>query len=152
MATSAPRGLEFTGLRELNASLKKLGVTDDAIKTAMNEAGQIVQREAWRIMPVDSGASARTLKVNKNKNKLVVQVGTNKVAGPYVMHATAIGKARSFMTFDVRAHTRRGVSVRSYSVVRAVRNFPYLFIAFERQKQAMYESYVTAIGKLMRGV
>lgn len=151
MASTAPSGLEFTGLRELNASLKKMGVTDDAIKTAMNTAGAVVQREAWRIMPVSSGAMARTLKVNKNKNKLVVQVGNNTtVQYAYTFHAGALGKSKGGFTFDVPAHSRRGHPVRAYTAKRYIPNFPFLFIAFERKSRELYESYVSAITDLIR--
>lgn len=151
MASTSLYGLEFTGLRELNASLKKMGVTDDAVKTAMNEAGAITQREAWRLMPVSSGAMARTLKVNKNKNVLKVTVGNNTtVRYAYTFHATGLGLSRGGFTFRVPAHSRRGRPVRGYVAQRRIPNRPFLYLAWERTKQQVYEAYVEAIGNLIR--
>lgn len=150
--TTAPSGLEYTGLRELNTYLKRIGVPDDAIKTAMNDAGNVVVREAWRIMPTVTGAMAKTLKANKSKSLLRVQVGNNTtVRYAYTMHAVALGKSKGGFTFRVPPHTRKGKPVRGYTAQRYIPNRPFLFVAFERKKQALYESYVSAIGALIRG-
>lgn len=148
---AAPQGLEFTGLRELNTHLKKVGVPDDAIKTAMNEAGQLVQREAWRIMPVKSGAMARTLKVNKAKNELKVSVGSKSVPYAYTFHARAMGKSKGGFTYIVDRHSRRGSYVKSYARQAFIPDRAFLYQAFERKKQALYEAYVTAIADLLKG-
>lgn len=149
MAT--PTGIEFTGLRELNTYLKRIGVADDAVKTAMNEAGNLVVREAWRIMPVASGKMAKTLKANKAKNLLKVGVGSKTVPYAYTFHAIALGRSRGGFTYVVNRHTRRGRYVKSYARQAYIPNRPFLFIAFERTKRAVFEAYVTAIGDLIRG-
>ena len=148
---AALKGLEFTGLRELNASLKKMGVTDDAIKTAMNEAGAIVQAEARSLAPVKSGKMARTVKVNKNKNTLKITVGNNTtVKYAYTFHALEIGKSKGGFTFRIPAHTRRGHRVNSYVAQRRIRDFPFLWLAFEQKSREVYTAYVEAIGNLIR--
>lgn len=151
MASNTLRGLEYEGLRELNAALKKAGTDDAAIKEVMSEAGELIRGEAWRIMPVKTGNLARTLKVSKNKNQLEVKVGNNTTARyGYTFHAVALGKSRGGFTFDVPAHTRRGYSVRAYTAKRYIPNRPFLFVAFVRQKQAVYETYVKGVGRLLQ--
>lgn len=147
---SSVKGLEFTGLRELNAALKKLSIPDPAIKTAMNEAGQITQREAWRIMPTRTGNMARSLKVNKAKNELKISVGNNTtVQYARNFHAVALGVSKGGFTFHVPVSSRGGKSVRAYSAQRRIPNRPFLFTAWERTKRDVYECYVLAIGKLI---
>lgn len=146
---TAPTGLEFTGLRELNAALARLGAPDDAIKDAMHEAGQIVVREAWRIGPTRTGRLLGTLKANRAKNTLTVQVGNNTtVPYAYTFHAVALGKSKGGFTYQVRAHTRRGRPVGGYRTARAITNRPFLFTAFDRKAADLYRAYVTAVGKL----
>lgn len=148
---AAPTGLEFTGLREVNAYLKKIGQPDDAIKKAMNDAGQVVAQEAWRIMPVHTGNLARTLKVNKAKNLLKVSVGNRTTAQyGYTFHAQALGKSKGGFTYAVPAHSRSGRSVRAYTRQATIPNRPFLYLAFERKKLEMWEKYVTAIADLIR--
>lgn len=148
---TAPVGLEFTGLRELNTALARLGVPDDAVKDAMQNAGELVQREAWRLMPVRTGAMARTLKVNRAKNKLIVSVGNNTtVPYAYTFHAVALGKSRGGFTFRVGPYSRRGRPVTGYKAARRITNRPFLYTAFERKKADMYRSYVTAIDRLCK--
>ena len=149
---AAPTGLEFTGLRETATALKRLGVDDTAVKTAMNEAGMIVVREAWRLMPVSSGKMARTLKANKSKSLLKVSVGNNTtVPYAYTFHAQAMGKSKGAFTYIVGRHSRRGTSVRGYARAARIPNKAFLFVAFERKKQELYESYITAMDRLLRG-
>lgn len=148
---AAPTGIEFTGLRELNTYLKKIGVTDDAVKTAMNDAGNIIVREAWRIMPTDTGKMASTLKANKAKNKLTVKVGSKTVPYAYTFHARALGKSNGGFTYDVQRHTRRGRSVSGYSRKASIPDRAFLYVAFERKKTETYEAYISAIADLIKG-
>lgn len=160
MTYDVPRGVEYTGLRELNKYLRAIGAPDDAIKDAMHNAGAIVVKEAWRIMPVDTGKMARTLKANRAKNELKVKVGNNTtVPYAYTFHAVALGKSKGGFTFRVPTHNRRGTRgrkggpVRAHKAARHIPNRPFLFQAFERKRQEVYEAYITAIGDLIsRGV
>lgn len=156
---AGPKGIEFTGLRETNLALRRLGVTDPAIKQAMTDAGMIVMREAWKIGPSDSGKLLSTLKVTGGKNKLQVQVGNNTTAQygwTFHANATRYNYAKGRMTFHVPTHTRKGsrrgarTQVAAYSTVRRIRSFPFLFIAFERKSADLYRAYVTALDKLFR--
>lgn len=152
MTSSAPAGIEFTGLRELNTYLRKIGVPDDAVKDAMHTAGELVVREAWRIMPVDSGAMAKSLKANRAKNELKIKVGNQTtVKYAYTFHAVALGKSKGGFTFKVPSHTRRGTGgVRAHKAKRRIPNRPFLYTAFERKRQELYESYVTAMARLIQ--
>lgn len=151
MAT--PVGIEYTGLRELNAKLKKIGVPDDAIKTAMNEAGLIVVREAQSLAPSKSGKMARTIKANKAKNLLKVQVGSKAVPYAYTFHAIALGRSRGGFTYVVNRHTRRGRYVKSYARQAYIPNRPFLFLAFQKTRAKVIAAYVTAMADLLqRGV
>ena len=148
---AAPSGVEFTGLRELNAALKRLGVDDAEIKTAMNEAGMIVVREAWRLMPVASGKMARTLKANKSKTLLKVSVGNNTtVPYAYTFHAVALGQSKGGFTYVVNRHTRKGTYVKSYARKAYIPNKPFLFLAFERKQADLLNAYASAIDGLLQ--
>jgi len=150
---AAPRGIEFTGLRETAAALKKLGVPDDAVKSAMNEAGLIVAREAWRIGPSDTGKMLSTLKVNKSKSLLKINVGGKSAPYAYSWHAIALGVSKGGFNYKVPAHQRKGYPVRAYTANRylpAKGANPFLFKAWDRTKQQVVEAYVTAMGDLFR--
>jgi hypothetical protein len=152
-------GFEFTGLRETNLALKRLGVPDPAIKEAMRDAGMLVAREAWRIAPQDTGKMASTIKVTGGKNKLVVKVGNNTtVPYAYTFHATALNRSRGGFTVHVPTYQRgrsrksSGTTVAPYKTARRIPNRPFLFVAFERKKRELFEAYVTRIGDLFRSV
>lgn len=150
---AGPRGIEFSGLRETNLALKRLGAPDAAIKEAMSDAGMIVLREAWRIGPSDSGKLLSTLKVTGGKNKLQVQVGNNTTAQygwTFHANATRYNYAKGWMTFWVPAHSRKGKPVAGYKTVRRIRAFPFLYTAFERKSADLYRAYVSAIDGLFR--
>jgi len=150
---TTPRGIEFTGLRETAAALKKLGVPDAAVKTAMNEAGLIVAREAHRIGPTDTGKMLGTLKVNKSKSLLKINVGGKSAPYAYSWHALALGVSKGGFNYKVPAHKRKGYSVKAYTANRYLPgkgSNPFLFKAFETTKQQVVEAYVTAMGDLFR--
>lgn len=145
------RQLEFTGLRELNTYLKKIGVPDAAVKQAHADAGALVQREAWRLMPVDSGNMARTLKVSKSKSYVQIQVGNNTtVRYARNFHAVKLGISKGGFHFVVRAHTRAGRPVRGYTANRRIPNNPFLITAYERKKEDLIRAYVDAVGNLIK--
>lgn len=150
-------GLEWTGLRESARALSRLGDgLDDAFKDAMTEAGGVVAREAWRIMPVDSGALARTLKVNRSKSELRISVGNNTtVPYGYTLHARALGASRGGFTFRVGPHTRRGRrggrgQVSGYSAARRIPDRPFMFQAWERKQADLYRVFVDRLGTLFQ--
>ena len=156
--TSPQFGFEYTGLRETAQALGKLGVADDAIKTAMNEAGMIVAREAWRTGPTDTGAMLGGLKVNKSKSLLRIYLNTKKTPYAISWHAVPLGLSKGGFNYKVPGHQRTSVkgtkhSVKAYSANRYLpgkgKN-PFLFTAFERKKQQVLEAYVTAMGDLLR--
>jgi hypothetical protein len=149
--SAASLGIEFTGLRELNAAIEKMGAPDGAINQAMTEAGTITTKEANNLMPKKSGKMAGTLKVTKSKNKLVIQVGNNTTV-PYAMnfHAQALNTSRGGYTFHVPAHARGGYPVRAYSAARLIPNNPFMITAFIRTQEAVYTAYVNNITALMR--
>lgn len=149
-------GIEFTGLRETIKALGKLGVSDDAVKDAMQDAGNLVAREAWRVMPVDSGRMARTLKVNRSKTNLTITVGNNTtVQYAYNFHAKALGTSKGGYTFRVPAYRRKTGNVAGYTAQRWLPrhgDFPFMFIAWERKQADLYRAWVTAMDKLFRSV
>lgn len=145
-------GLQVEGLRESVKALSKLGVPDDAIKDAIREGGLILQREAWRIMPVKSGAMAHSLKVSKAKSKLEVYVGDNKkVKYALNFHAQAMGLSKGGYTFTM---THRGgpKNGQHYKKQRRIPNNPFMFTAFDRKVNDVEAAFVDAIDKLIRGV
>lgn len=146
---AAPTGIEYTGLRELNAKLKRLGVDDSAIKEAMNDAGLLVVGEAKRLAPVKSGKMAKTIKANKAKNLLKVSAGSKTVPYAYTFHARALGKSKGGFTFIYPRHRRRGRYVKSYARQAYIPNLPFLFLAFEAKRRQVIEAYVTSMGNLL---
>lgn len=148
---------EWAGLRELNTYLKRLGVPDSAVKQAMADAGLILQREALRLAPKDTGRMAGTLKVSKAKGELRVSVGNNttvKYAHPYHVPELSGGKVRVAVA-HVKPYTRRvgrgkpKAQVAGHTRRRALVDWPFMYEAARRKQQAVLTAYVTAIGKLI---
>lgn len=156
MATTVS-GVEWTGLREAARALSTLGGgLDEAFKDAMQESGGVVAREAWRLMPVDTGALSRTLKVNRSKSELRISVGNNTtVPYAYTLHAVALGASNGGFTFRVDAHTRRSRRggrrpVRSYTAARRIPNRPFMFQAWERKQDELFRVFVDRLGALFQ--
>lgn len=147
--------IQVEGLKELNKALGKIGVPDDAIKDAMHDAGVLIQREAFRLMPFDTGKMAKTLKVNRAKNLVKVSVGNNTtVRYAYTFHAVAMGKSKGGFTYHVKSHyNKRGgkkYAVSGYTAKRYIPNNPFLFKAAERKAADVFAAYTAAIDKLIK--
>lgn len=74
-------GLQITGLREAIRDLEKLGVSVQDLKDAFGQISDQVVSEAGRIVPVQSGKLAGSIRPARTKNKAVVRAGSSSV--PY---------------------------------------------------------------------
>jgi HK97 gp10 family phage protein len=70
-------GIKVKGLRSSIKALQAIGVDAKDIKSAGNEAGEIVAREARTLAPVRSGALRNTIRTSKALNKVTVSAGNN---------------------------------------------------------------------------
>ena len=70
-------GIKVKGLRSSIKALKAIGVDAADIKSAGNEAGEIVAREARNLAPVRTGALRNTIRTSKALNKVSVSAGNN---------------------------------------------------------------------------
>lgn len=149
MANAVTSGYVLTGVAEVKAALAKLGVSDTVVREATDEAGRILVTEATSIAPRKSGAMAATIKPNRAYNNLRVQAGSATVPYAYTFHAVAMGKSKGGMTFRVPPHRRAGHYVGAYIAKRRIRNLPFIFMAAERKRQAVYDAYVAALSRLI---
>jgi len=70
-------GIKVKGLRSSIKALQAIGVDAKDIKSAGNEAGEIVAREARTLVPVRTGALRNTIRTSKALNKVSVSAGNN---------------------------------------------------------------------------
>ena len=70
-------GIKVKGLRSSIKALQAIGVEAKDIKSAGNEAGEIVAREARNLAPVRSGSLRSTIRVSKALNRVSVSAGNN---------------------------------------------------------------------------
>lgn len=70
-------GIKVTGLKSSLKALQAIGVDAADIKTAGNEAGEIVAREARNLVPVRTGRLRNTIRTSKALNKVSVSAGNN---------------------------------------------------------------------------
>jgi len=70
-------GIKVKGLRSSIKALQAIGVDAKDIKSAGNEAGEIVAREARNLAPVRTGALRNTIRTSKALNKVSVSAGNN---------------------------------------------------------------------------
>lgn len=70
-------GIKVKGLRSSLKALQAIGVDAKDIKSAGNEAGEIVAREARNLAPVRTGALRNTIRTSKALNKVSVSAGNN---------------------------------------------------------------------------
>lgn len=70
-------GIKVKGLRSSIKALQAIGVDASDIKTAGNQAGEIVAREARTLAPVRTGALRNTIRTSKALNKVTVSAGNN---------------------------------------------------------------------------
>jgi HK97 gp10 family phage protein len=70
-------GIKVKGLRSSIKALQAIGVEAADIKSAGNEAGEIVAREARNLVPVRSGNLRNSIRVSKALNKVSISAGNN---------------------------------------------------------------------------
>ena len=70
-------GIKVKGLRNSLKALQAIGVDAKDIKSAGNDAGEIVAREARNLAPVRTGALRNTIRTSKALNKVSVSAGNN---------------------------------------------------------------------------
>ena len=70
-------GIKVKGLRSSLKALQSIGVDAKDIKSAGNDAGEIVAREARNLAPVRTGALRNTIRTSKALNKVSVSAGNN---------------------------------------------------------------------------
>lgn len=153
------KGVEVTALRETAKALKAAGVADDAVKAEMQAVGGIVVREAVRLAPTRSGKLASTVKATGGRNKLDIVAGNNTSVkyGMYFHASTSRttgymgkGPAQAEWIYKVPGHTRKGYPVSAYRRRVRLPTRPFLYQAWERNREAVLEAYVTAIARLFR--
>jgi HK97 gp10 family phage protein len=70
-------GIKVKGLRSSIKALQAIGVDAKDIKSAGNEAGEIVAREARTLAPSRTGALQASIRVSKALNRVSVSAGNN---------------------------------------------------------------------------
>jgi HK97 gp10 family phage protein len=70
-------GIKVQGLRSSIKALQAIGVDAKDIKSAGNDAGEIVAREARNLAPVKTGSLRSTIRTSKALNKVTVSAGNN---------------------------------------------------------------------------
>lgn len=70
-------GIKVKGLRSSIKALQAIGVDAKDIKSAGNEAGEIVAREARNLVPVRTGKLRNTIRVSKALSKVSISAGNN---------------------------------------------------------------------------
>jgi len=70
-------GIKVKGLRSSIKALQAIGVDPAEIKTAGNEAGEIVAREARNLVPVRTGRLRNTIRASRALSKVTVSAGNN---------------------------------------------------------------------------
>jgi len=70
-------GIKVKGLRSSIKALQAIGVDAKDIKSAGNEAGEIVAREARTLAPSRTGALRASIRVSKALNRVSVSAGNN---------------------------------------------------------------------------
>lgn len=70
-------GIKVKGLRSSIKALQAIGVDAKDIKSAGNDAGEIVAREARGLVPVRTGRLRSTIRTSKALSKVTVSAGNN---------------------------------------------------------------------------
>jgi len=70
-------GIKVQGLRSSIKALQAIGVDAKDIKSAGNDAGEIVAREARNLAPVRTGSLRSTIRTSKALSKVTVSAGNN---------------------------------------------------------------------------
>jgi len=113
---------EVEGLRELRKALKAAGDDLRDLREANRSVGEIVQHEAWRLVPVRTGQLQRTIRAAGAVGFAAVRSGTVRVpyAGP--IH---FGWAK-----------------------RGIEPNPFLYDAADNRKAEVVETYWKSLGQI----
>ena len=71
-------GIKVAGLRAATRALQDIAVPRDEIKTAGNQAGDLVANQARTLVPVRTGALRNSIRVSKALSKVSVSAGNNR--------------------------------------------------------------------------
>lgn len=139
---------DITGLDDLTGYLADVGAFDPA--AALTEFGKVTAAEAVRIAPKRTGALAAAISSTYygGAGGVAIKVDTTRAPHGYTFHATAMGKARGYMTMKVPAHFRRGSQVSAYGRVVKIRDYPFLYLAYaakEREATTLLEDALTKV-------
>lgn len=120
-------GVRITGLGDTVRKLERLGVSTDDLKQAFGQIAEEVARDAGRIVPVQTGALAGTIRPARTKNKAVVRAGT----GARVPYAGVIN-------YGWPAH---GITPTEFLTRPANSDLPQKSAAIERNLAALIRKY-----------
>lgn len=145
----ADTGVTVEGLDQLAEYFRNIGEFDP--KDALTEFGKVTATEAVRIAPKRTGAMAAAISsvYYGGAGGVAIKVDTTKAPHGYTFHATAMGKARGYMTFKVPAHTRRGSQVSAYGRVAKIRDYPFLHLAYAAKEQEATDLLEEALNKVV---
>lgn len=90
MATYESNGIKVRGFNQAIRSLRELGVPDDEIKDAGQEAGDLVANEARSLVPVRSGKLRDSIRVGRQLRRVTIQAGNNRKTKSGVPYANPI--------------------------------------------------------------
>ena len=90
MATYESNGIKVRGFNQAIRSLRELGVPDNEIKDAGQEAGDLVANEARSLVPVRSGRLRDSIRVGRQLRRVVIQAGNNRTTKSGVPYANPI--------------------------------------------------------------
>ena len=83
-------GVKVTGLNQAIRSLRELGLPDEELKRAGNEAGELVANEARNLVPVRTGRLRNSIRVSKSIRKVTISAGNNRSSRTGVPYANPI--------------------------------------------------------------
>lgn len=90
MASYESNGIKVRGFNQAIRSLRELGVPDDEIKDAGQEAGNLVANEARSLVPVRSGRLRDSIRVGRQLRRVTIQAGNNRTSKSGVPYANPI--------------------------------------------------------------
>jgi hypothetical protein len=139
---------ETPGFKEFIAYLRKLGATDDIIKTANQLSADPIKVEIQRLSPKGAtGKLAASVKVNKAVSEIRVTAGNNttvKYALNY--HAIKLGRSGGYFSASVPARGTRAAYVRRWKL----QDNPYVYTAAVTKHAIFLENYVKTLDAVAR--
>lgn len=125
--------IKITGLAEFNRNLRKISSElPKELRLANNEVAQIVVDWARPKIPADSGAAAKSLKVQSTRTEVRVRGGSRRV--PYY----------PWLDFGGRVGRQRSVRRAFYSDGR------YIYPALSANRDRMLTTYANTLVELVR--